>query len=65
MHGVHGVHGVLRGSEFTYEDKNSEKVEKKLSTVRPTVLKIPNFNEHGKIMYFPLVGIHVELDWAK
>ena len=28
MHGVHGLHGVLRGSEFTYEDKNSEKVEK-------------------------------------
>ena len=22
------MHGVLRGSEFTYEDKNSEKVEK-------------------------------------
>ena len=28
MHGVHWVHEVLRGSEFTYEDKNSEKVEK-------------------------------------
>ena len=28
VHGVHGVHGGLRGSEFTYEDKNSEKVEK-------------------------------------
>ena len=28
MHGVHKVHGVLRGPEFTYEDKNSEKVEK-------------------------------------
>ena len=28
MHGVHWVHEVLRGSEFTYEDKNLEKVEK-------------------------------------
>ena len=28
MRGVLGVHGVLRGSEFTYEDKNLEKVEK-------------------------------------
>ena len=27
-HGAHWVHGVLRGSEFTSEDENSEKVKK-------------------------------------
>ena len=61
---MHRVHRVLRGFEFTYEDKNSEKVEKKLRnwefSIKGGIMADNNNNNNNKNVKREAISAKVE-----